>query len=114
MGRLKLNERLNISVSENLRTITITDLVQLLLHYVTVWQKQDDDIDNFKNRRVRSVGELLQNQFRIGLNRLERNISEKLTVRETKRLSTVVNPKPVISSIENFWLKPIVTIFRPN
>ena len=64
---------------------------------------QDDDIDNLRNRRVRSVGELLQNQFRIGLNRLERNITEKLTVRETKRLSTVVNPKPIIASIREFF-----------
>lgn len=105
VGRLKLNERLNITVIEDSRTLTLTDLIAIIkiLCSSSLTTTQDDDIDNLKNRRVRSVGELLQNQIRIGLNRLERNIIEKLPSRETRRLSIIVNPKPIIASIREFF-----------
>ena len=105
VGRVKLNERLNLSVPDNCRILTTADIIAILMHLCdsSLSKTQDDDIDNLRNRRVRSVGELLQNQFRIGLNRLERNITEKLTIRETKRLSNIVNPKPIIASIREFF-----------
>ena len=64
-----------------------------------------DDIDHLGNRRVRSVGELLQNQVRVGLNRLERIIKERMTVGETDSLTPaqLVNPKPLVAAIKEFF-----------
>ncbi len=64
-----------------------------------------DDIDHLGNRRVRSVGELLQNQIRVGLNRLERIIRERMTVTESDALTpaSLVNPKPLVAAIKEFF-----------
>jgi DNA-directed RNA polymerase subunit beta len=63
-----------------------------------------DDIDHLGNRRVRSVGELLQNQVRVGLNRLERIIRERMTVSDAEALTpaSLVNPKPLVAAIKEF------------
>jgi len=64
-----------------------------------------DDIDHLKNRKVRSVGELLQNQFRVGLNRLERTIKERMTICDSLTLkpATLINPKPVMATMKEFF-----------
>ena len=65
-----------------------------------------DDIDHLGNRRVRSVGELLQNQVRVGLNRLERIVRERMTICDGQSLltpNTLVNPKPIVAAIREFF-----------
>ena len=76
VGRLKINNRLNLKISENLQTITYEDIFAITdkLINLTISKTVQDDIDHLKNRRVRSVGELLQNFFRIGFQRLSRNL----------------------------------------
>ena len=76
VGRLKLNHRLNLKISERLQTITYEDIFAIIdkLINLTISKTVQDDIDHLKNRRVRSVGELLQNLFRIGFQRLVRKL----------------------------------------
>jgi len=76
-----------------------------------------DDIDHLGNRRIRSVGELAENQFRTGLVRVERAVKERLSQAESDNLMPhdLINAKPVSSAIrEFFWFKPIVTIYGPD
>jgi len=107
IGRRKLNKRLNLNISENVENITYQDIIAIIDHLLDFYIKGgvEDDIDHLKNRRVRSVGELLQNQFRVGFNRLERNIKEKLISTDyfSLKSSTLINPKPVISTINEFF-----------
>jgi DNA-directed RNA polymerase subunit beta len=76
VGRLKLNSRLNLKINDRLQTITYEDIFAIIdkLISLTITKTVQDDIDHLKNRRVRSVGELLQNLFRIGLQRLVRKL----------------------------------------
>ena len=76
VGRLKMNSRLNLTISERLQTITYEDIFAIIdkLITLTISKTVQDDIDHLKNRRVRSVGELLQNLFRIGFQRLVRKL----------------------------------------
>ena len=76
VGRLKINNRLNLQISERLQTITYEDIFAIIdkLISLTISKTVQDDIDHLKNRRVRSVGELLQNLFRIGFQRLVRKL----------------------------------------
>jgi len=81
LGRLKLNTRLNLQTSERLHSITYEDLFAIIdkLINLTISQSLPDDIDHLKNRRVRSIGELLQNLFRIGFHRLVRKLRNQTT-----------------------------------
>ena len=107
IGRRKINQRLNLNISENIENITYLDIIAIIDNLIDFFVKSEteDDIDHLKNRRVRSVGELLQNQFRVGFSRLERNIKEKMTSTDYLALksSTLINPKPVISTINEFF-----------
>jgi DNA-directed RNA polymerase subunit beta len=107
VGRYKLNKKLALSVPEDLRVLTRDDIVASVdylinLHYD---EGQIDDIDHLGNRRIRSVGELLQNQFRVGLSRLERIIKERMTLQDADTLTpaNLVNPKPLIAAIREFF-----------
>ena len=107
VGRYKLNKKLNLTIPENIRVLTPQDTLAAIDYLINL--KFDvgnvDDIDHLGNRRVRSVGELLQNQVRIGLNRLERIIRERMTICDIHSLTpnTLVNPKPIIASIREFF-----------
>ena len=70
IGRLQINKRLNLQINESLQTITYDDIFAIVdkLLTLTISKTVPDDIDHLKNRRVRSIGELLQNLFRIGFN----------------------------------------------
>ena len=107
IGRRKLNQRLNLNISENIENITYLDIVTIMDNLIGFYLEGgiEDDIDHLQNRRVRSVGELLQTQFRVGFNRLERNIKEKMVTVDTFSLkaTNLVNPKPVISTINEFF-----------
>jgi DNA-directed RNA polymerase subunit beta len=107
VGRYKLNKKLRLNASEKTRVLTPQDILATVDYLINL--KYDigtvDDIDHLGNRRVRSVGELLQNQIRVGLNRLERIIRERMTVSETANLSpaSLVNPKPLVAAIKEFF-----------
>jgi DNA-directed RNA polymerase subunit beta len=107
VGRLKINQRLKLNVSEEIHTLTYEDIIAIFDFLIEINRKKsiDDDIDHLQNRRIRSVGELLTNQFRTGLGRLERTIKERLTICDPLMLkpSTIVNPKPLMASIKEFF-----------
>ena len=107
VGRYKLNKKLRLSVPDTLRVLTPTDILAAVDYLINLEFDigQIDDIDHLGNRRVRSVGELLQNQVRVGLNRLERIIRERMTVSDTETLTpaSLVNPKPLVAAIKEFF-----------
>src|SRR3989454_11176400 len=80
VGRFMINEKLGISASTNAKTLRSEDVVAVIRHLLAVklGSKPTDDIDHLGNRRVRSVGELLENQFRVGLTRMERAVKERM------------------------------------
>ena len=107
VGRHKLNQKLNLSTSEDVRILIPNDVLSIInaLIIFRLTPTVEDDIDHLGNRRIRSVGELLQNQVRIGLNRLERIVRERMTICEQKylRVNILINPKPLVSSIREFF-----------
>jgi DNA-directed RNA polymerase subunit beta len=107
VGRLKINLRLGINAPVNLRTLRKEDI---LLTSKTLIELRDtqgvvDDIDHLGNRRVRAVGELLENQYRIGLVRMERAIKERMSLQEVDALMPhdLINPKPVSAVVKEFF-----------
>lgn len=107
VGRYKINKKLGLSVPEDVRVLTRDDIVASIDYLINLNydEGQIDDIDHLGNRRVRSVGELLQNQFRVGLSRLERIIKERMTLQDADTLTpaNLLNPKPLIAAIREFF-----------
>jgi DNA-directed RNA polymerase subunit beta len=107
VGRYKLNKKLHLSVPETTRVLTAPDILAAIDYLINLEFDTGsiDDIDHLGNRRVRSVGELLQNQVRVGLNRLERIIRERMTVSDADSLTpaSLVNPKPLVAAIKEFF-----------
>ena len=107
VGRLKINLRLGIETPVNVRTLRKEDILLTAKTLVTLrdTQGQVDDIDHLGNRRVRAVGELLENQYRIGLVRMERAIKERMSLQEVDALMPhdLVNPKPVSAVVKEFF-----------
>jgi DNA-directed RNA polymerase beta subunit len=107
VGRLKLNKRLNINIPLETRVLTDNDIVEIVryLFNLRTGKGEVDDIDHLGNRRVRRVGELLENQFRIGLVRMERTIKEKMTLTEleTAMPHDLINAKPVMAALKEFF-----------
>jgi DNA-directed RNA polymerase subunit beta len=107
VGRLKLNKRLNIEVLLETRILTDKDIVEIVryLFSLRTGKGEVDDIDHLGNRRIRRVGELLENQFRIGLVRMERTIKEKMTLTEleTAMPHDLINAKPVMAALKEFF-----------
>jgi DNA-directed RNA polymerase subunit beta len=108
VGRFKFNIKLEAEANDDTRTLTAQDIFRVVGYLLRL--KKDvgrtDDIDNLGNRRVRSVGELLENQFRIGLVRMERAIKEKMSVHQdidSAMPHDLINSKPVIASIKEFF-----------
>ncbi len=107
VGRLKLNERLELDVDLETRTLTKEDLlrtVETLLN-LKVGNGNIDDIDHLGNRRVRAVGELLENQYRIGLLRIERAIRERLQLQDLTDIKPgdLINNKPATAVVKEFF-----------
>ena len=114
VGRYRLNKRFNLNLPEHITSLTLKDIVGIIDGLITLTYTKGslayregniDDIDHLQNRRVRSVGELLQTQFRSGLIRLERILTERMTICDTKilKVTTLVNPKPIISMMREFF-----------
>src|ERR671933_934477 len=113
VGRYKLNKRLELEPSSAARTLTPRDLVAIVKKLIEANNSVDsesgpireDDIDHLGNRRVRSVGELLQNQFRIGLLRMERVVRERMSIQDQNAITpqALINIRPVVASIKEFF-----------
>jgi DNA-directed RNA polymerase subunit beta len=109
VGRYKLNQRLNLdaTVPRSLRTITKHDIIQLIEHMIRINNGLEtaDDVDHLGNRRVKTVGELIQNKMRIGLRRMERVVKERMSIRESEGLTPValINIRPVVAAIREFF-----------
>jgi DNA-directed RNA polymerase subunit beta len=108
VGRLKLNTRLNLTTDLDEKLLSKDDYVAVISYLLKLRKNIGtiDDIDHLGNRRVRSVGELLQNQFRLGLLRMERAIKERMSVYQeiaTAMPNDVINAKPVMAAIREFF-----------
>ncbi|MDD3678422.1 MAG: DNA-directed RNA polymerase subunit beta, partial [Dehalococcoidales bacterium] len=109
VGRYKLNQRLNIPKKEDDddRALTREDMIEIIRHIIRVSNRAEtpDDIDHLGNRRVRTVGELIQNQFRVGLVRLERVAKERMSIisNDVVTPGALVNIRPVLSAIREFF-----------
>jgi DNA-directed RNA polymerase subunit beta len=107
VGRLKINQRLGINTSLSLRILRKEDILLTAKALVELRDTQGvvDDIDHLGNRRVRAVGELLENQYRIGLVRMERAIKERMSLQEVDALMPhdLINPKPVSAVVKEFF-----------
>ncbi len=107
VGRLKLNHRLGINAPIDLKTLRKEDILLTAKTLVELRDTQGvvDDIDHLGNRRVRAVGELMENQYRIGLVRMERAIKERMSMQEVDALMPhdLVNPKPVSAVVKEFF-----------
>ncbi|OQX14794.1 MAG: DNA-directed RNA polymerase subunit beta [Desulfobulbaceae bacterium A2] len=107
VGRYKINAKLKLTTPIETRTLTKEDIVGTILELVRLKESQGkvDDIDHLGNRRVRTVGELVENQFRIGLVRMERAIRERMSLQEVETLmpQDLINPKPISSAVKEFF-----------
>ncbi|MEQ9503424.1 MAG: DNA-directed RNA polymerase subunit beta [Deltaproteobacteria bacterium] len=107
VGRLKLNYKFNLDEGLDSGVLTKRDILEVVRYLIDLknGKGQIDDIDHLGNRRVRAVGELLENQYRIGLVRMERAIKERMTVQETETLMPhdLINAKPVSAVVKEFF-----------
>ncbi len=107
VGRLKLNKKLGLDLPLEKRTLMREDIVEVVRYIVNLkaGRGEVDDIDHLGNRRVRSVGELLENQFRLGLVRMERSIRERMNLLDMEAVlpHDLINAKPVIAAIKEFF-----------
>ena len=107
VGRYKINRKLGLETPQETKTLTQEDVVATLQYLVKLRSGEGvlDDIDHLGNRRVRAVGELLANQVRIGLVRMERTVRERMNFQDDDQLSpqNLVNPKPVSAVIKDFF-----------
>ncbi|MDD3707100.1 MAG: DNA-directed RNA polymerase subunit beta [Aminobacterium sp.] len=108
VGRYKINRRLGLSIPEDNRLLTLEDIRRIILGVIELRnpESEDDDIDHLGNRRVRSVGELLQNQIRIGLLRMERIAKERMTTvpdLESAMARDLINVRPIAAAIREFF-----------
>ena len=107
VGRYKLNKRLGVDVSLKERTLTKDDIIEIIRHIILINNGKDhsDDIDHLGNRRVRTVGELVQTQFRIGFLRLEQVVRERMSIIGTEAVtpSALVNIRPIVAAVREFF-----------
>ncbi|WP_152208465.1 DNA-directed RNA polymerase subunit beta [Marinobacter changyiensis] len=107
VGRMKLNRRLGREESTGAGILTHDDIIDVLRTLINIRNGQGivDDIDNLGNRRIRSVGEMAENQFRVGLVRVERAVRERLSLAESEGLmpQDLINAKPVAAAVKEFF-----------
>jgi DNA-directed RNA polymerase subunit beta len=116
VGRYKLNQKLSrpqIDVDSYVQSedglLSDDDILDTIRYLIALHNREPgfhtDDIDNFQNRRVRTVGELIQNQIRVGLSRLERVVRERMTTQDPEAITpqTLINIRPVVASIKEFF-----------
>jgi len=107
VGRYKLNQKLDLNIPIPHRTVTKNDVIRLIRRMIQINNgvEPPDDIDHLGNRRVKTVGELIQNKLRIGLRRMERVIKERMSIRDQEQLSpvTLINIRPVVAALREFF-----------
>ena len=108
VGRYKLNRRLDIDIPQETRTLTKKDVLELIRRMINInnGRIDPDDIDHLGNRRVRAVGELIQNQLRVGLLRMERVVKERMTTQMEPTLTTpaaLINIRPIVAAVREFF-----------
>ena len=107
VGRYRINHKLNLDISEDVRVLTKEDIIAIINHLVELANSKAavDDIDHLSNRRVRTVGEQLSNQFAIGLARMRRTIRERMNVRDNEVVTPteLINAKTISSVINTFF-----------
>ena len=117
VGRFKVNKKLGLDLALDASLLSISDIVATLRYLVALHRGdltmeygrevrvEKDDIDHFGNRRLRTVGELIQNQVRIGLSRMERVVRERMTTQDVEAITpqTLINIRPVVASIKEFF-----------
>jgi len=107
VGRHKLNKRLGLDISLDKRTLTQEDLVKVVERMIQVNNgiEGPDDIDHLGNRRIKTMGELVQNQLRIGLLRMERVVRERMSIREPEQMTplSLINVRPVVAAVREFF-----------
>ncbi|MDQ4039523.1 MAG: DNA-directed RNA polymerase subunit beta, partial [Actinomycetota bacterium] len=109
VGRYKANKKLGLSVDPKKLVLTEDDIVKTIEYVLRLHAGQEgheiDDIDHFGNRRLRTVGELIQNQIRVGLSRMERVVRERMTTQDVEAITpqTLINIRPVVASIKEFF-----------
>jgi len=109
VGRYKINKKLGFDPDNDSSTLTQEDIIQTMRYIVKLHDGEEgyvtDDIDHFGNRRIRTVGELIQNQFRIGLSRMERVVRERMSMQEPDEITpqSLINIRPIVASIKEFF-----------
>ena len=107
VGRFRLNKKLGLSIEPTTRVLTKTDIIEIIKYLIQLINSKAtvDDIDHLSNRRVRTVGEQLANQFSVGLSRMARTIRERLNVRDSEQFSPIdlINSKTLSSVINSFF-----------
>ena len=110
VGRYKMDKKLGFTPEENDSSVlTDEDIIRTMRYIIGLHEGDEgfatDDIDHFGNRRIRSVGELIQNQFRIGLSRMERVVRERMSMQEPDEITpqSLVNIRPIVAAIKEFF-----------
>ena len=109
VGRYKINKKLGFDPENDNSTLTQEDIIETMRYIVALHDGEEgyqtDDIDHFGNRRIRTVGELIQNQFRIGLSRMERVVRERMSMQEPDDITpqSLVNIRPIVAAIKEFF-----------
>ena len=107
VGRYRLNKKLNLSTAPDVRVLTNTDIIEIIKFLIGLINSKEtvDDIDHLSNRRVRTVGEQLANQFSVGLSRMARTIRERMNVRDSEQFNPtdLINAKTLSSVINSFF-----------
>jgi len=107
VGRYKLNRRLKVDMPLDHQLLTKEDIIEVIRHIIRINNgvEEPDDIDHLGNRRVKTVGELLQNQLRVGLLRMERTVRERMSIRDADQVSplSLINIRPVVASVREFF-----------
>ncbi|MET1757022.1 DNA-directed RNA polymerase subunit beta [Novosphingobium sp. RD2P27] len=107
VGRVKLNMRLGLEVEDTITTLRTDDILAVVKELVNLkdGKGEIDDIDNLGNRRVRSVGELLENQYRVGLLRMERAVKERMSSVDVSTVmpNDLINAKPAVAAVREFF-----------
>ena len=107
VGRYRINRKLNLSTDMDVRVLTKEDIIEIIKYLIELINSKAlvDDIDHLSNRRVRTVGEQLSNQFAIGLARMSRTIRERMNVRDNEVFTPtdLINAKTISSVINSFF-----------
>ena len=117
VGRYKINQRFSqdLLITKENRVLRVDDLVNVISEIIrlNISQKDSDDIDHLGNRRVRAVGELVQNKFRIGLARMERIIKDRMSTLDVSEITPnrLINARPVIGAVKEFFMSSQLSQF---